>query len=289
FAVPARSRLTVFGLLAMMLLWAPVGGLVELGNWTAVSALALPLSLLLAYRGRWDAAALVLGVSVAIKPLLVPVILLFIMARQWRAAAWALTVPAALCAGAVCLMRDPSAFLTRTLPFLLKGGDAVMKPYDCSLPAVLPRLGVPMAAAAAAGAAAAAAGVAFAWLRWRRSDPGPLRIAETAAMLMLATYLVSRPSFSHYLVVVVPLLLASTSLEGSITRISWFWVALIPQVPGFAFPYLDDLGRRAFKDMGTLLILALVVAAKCARRTWAGNAVAPAVRKGAPRRGHAGN
>ncbi|MET8249002.1 glycosyltransferase 87 family protein [Streptomyces sp. NPDC005202] len=265
FRVPARSRFAVLGLLGLVLLWAPFGHLVELGNWTAVSALALPWALLLADRGRWGAAGVVLGVSVAVKPLLLPVVVLFVLARQWRALAWMLSLPTALSLGAALMMPNPGGFFTRTLPFLLKGGDALMRPFDCSLPAVLPRLGVPPALAELVAVAAAAAGVTCAWLRWRRADPGPARLADTAAMLMLASYLVSRPSYEHYLVVVVPLLLAGALEAGSVTRSPWFWGALIPQVPEFAFPHLDASTRRAFKDTVTLCALALVLAVRCAR------------------------
>nr|WP_051844699.1 glycosyltransferase family 87 protein [Streptomyces sp. NRRL S-813] len=265
FRVPARSRFAVLGLLGLVLCWAPVGHLMNLGNWTAVSALALPSALLLADRGRWDAAGVVLGVSVAVKPLLLPVVVLLLLARQWRALTWMVALPLAMSAGAALVMPDPSGFFTRTLPFLLKGGDTLMRPFDCSLPAVLPRLGVPLLLAQVVALAAAAAGLVCAWRRWRRGDPGPARLADTAAMLMLASCLVSRPSYEHYLVVVVPLLVAGALEAGSVTRSPWFWGALVPQVPEFAFPHLDASTRRAFKDAFTLCGLALVLGVRCAR------------------------
>ncbi|MEU6477859.1 glycosyltransferase 87 family protein [Streptomyces sp. NPDC047017] len=265
FRVPARSRFAVLGLLGLVLCWAPVGHLVELGNWTAVGAFALPCALLLADRGRWTAAGVVLGLSVAVKPLLLPVLLLLVAARRWGALAWAAGLPLALSAGTALVMPDPGGFFTRTLPFLLKGGDRLMRPFDCSLPAVLPRLGVPPLAAEAVALAAAAAGLVCAWRRWRRADPGPARLAETAALLMLSSFLVSRPSYEHYLAVVVPLLAAGVLRPGAVARSPWFWAALVPQVPGIAVPYLDASTRRAFKDTVTLCGLALVVAVRCAR------------------------
>ncbi|MFJ8201504.1 glycosyltransferase family 87 protein [Streptomyces sp. NPDC096152] len=276
FRVPARSRFAVLGLLGLVLAWAPVGHLVNLGNWTAVSALALPLALLLADRGRWDAAGVVLGISVAVKPLLLPVVLLFVLARRWRALAWMAGLPAALSLGAALMMPDPGGFFTRTLPFLLKGGDALMRPFDSSLPAVLPRLGVPPTLAEGVALIAAAAGVGCAWLRRRRAGPGPARLADTAAMLMLASYLVSRPSYDHYLVVVVPLLLAGALERDSVTRSPWFWAALVPQVPEFTFPLLDASTHRAFKDAVTLSLLASALAVRCARPFPARAAAEPA-------------
>ncbi|MFF8594946.1 glycosyltransferase 87 family protein [Streptomyces sp. NPDC015220] len=266
FRLPALSRFAVLGLLGLVLFWAPVGHLMNLGNWTAVGVLALPLALLLADRGRWAAAGMVLGVSVAVKPLLVPVVVLLVLARRWRAVAWMVAVPVALSAGTALIMPDPGGFLTRTLPFLLRGGDALMRPFDCSWPAVLPRLGVPPVLAEAVALAAAAAGVVCARRRWRRADAGPARLVDTAAMLMLASYLVSRPSYEHYLVVVVPLLLAGAlTAADSAARSPWFWASLVPQAPDFAFPHLDASTRRAFKDVVTLSGLALVLAVRCVR------------------------
>ncbi|MGW0083730.1 glycosyltransferase family 87 protein [Streptomyces sp. NPDC003393] len=274
FRVPAGSRFAVLGLLALVLCWAPAGHLMNLGNWTAVSALALPSALLLADRGRWDAAGVVLGVSLAVKPLLLPVAVLLLLARQWRALAWMVALPLAMSAGAALVVPDSSHFFTRTLPFLLSGGDALMRPFDCSLPAVLPRLGVPPLSAQVVAPVAASAGLVCAGRRWRRAAPGPARLADTAAMLMLAFFLVCRPSYEHYLVVVVPLLVAGALEAGSVTRSPWFWAALVPQVPEFAFPHLDASTRRAFKDVFTLCGLALVLGVRCAREGRVGQAPA---------------
>ncbi|MPY58982.1 hypothetical protein [Streptomyces spongiae] len=87
-----------------------------------------------------------------------------------------------------------------------------------------------------------------------------LRLTETACLLMLSVFLVSRPSFDHYLVVVLPLLVASAALPGAAARSPWFWLALVPQVPGFTWPFLELPTRRAFKDAVTLCVLTAAVA-----------------------------
>lgn len=69
-----------------------------------------------------------------------------------------------------------------------------------------PRLGVPGPVAVPLACAAAAAGVVVAYRRWSRGAPGPLRLVETAVLLMLSAFLVSRPSYDHSVLVVVPLL-----------------------------------------------------------------------------------
>lgn len=264
--VPWRSRFAVFGLLALAVGFAPFGHLVELGNWTVASAAALPLALLLVCRGKWVAAGLVIGAAVAVKPLLAPVVLLFVFARQWRALGAAVLVPAVVSAGAALAMPDPAGFFTRTLPFLLRGDDTFVRLYEASPAAVLPRLGVPQGAATLLALVAAGAGVWCAWRRWRGGG-GPMgqRVVETAVMLMLAAFLVSRPSYDHYLLVVVPLLLAGAREPGAVARSPWFWLALVPQIPGFAWPWLEPGTRRAFRDSVTLCVLALTVARSCVR------------------------
>nr|WP_236071762.1 glycosyltransferase 87 family protein [Streptomyces polyasparticus] len=276
YGLGLRSRYAALGLLALALGFAPFGHLIVLANWTVVAAAALPAALLLAHRGRWTAAGAVIGAAIAVKPLLVPVLLLFLFARRWRALAAGVLVPAAASGLAALAMPDPAGFFTRTLPFLFKGDDNFVRLYEASPAAVLPRLGVPQGAASLLALACAAAGVWCAWRRWGRGDAGnggwgkasPARLGESAVMVMLAAFLVSRPSYDHYLLVVVPLLLAGAGQEGAPARMAGFWVAMVPQVPGFGWPFLETPygTRRAFKDAFTLCVLAVTVGMRCVRR-----------------------
>lgn len=265
FGIRASSRFAVLPVAALPF-FAPFHNLVTLGNWTLASVVALPLTLLLARRGRWTAAGVVIGLALAVKPMLIPCVLLFVFARRWRAVAAALAVPLAVSALAALVMPRPGMFVTRTLPFLLRGQDSFARPYDASVGMILGRLGVPEQPAFLVAAVAAAAGVGCAYVRWRRADDGPLRLVETAAMLLLAAFLVSRPSFDHYLLVVLGPLLASAVVPGSAPRTVWFWIALVPQVSGIAWPYLEDIRRRAFKDAAMLWLLAAVLGRICVRR-----------------------
>ncbi len=255
-----RSRLGVLGPAALALGFAPFGHLVSLGNWTVTAAAALPLALLLAVRERWGWAGVVVGAALALKPLLAPVALLFLFARRWRGLAALVLVPALASGGAALLMPDPAAFVTQTLPFLLRGHDGFVRLYEASPAAVLPRLGVPSAVAVPSACAAAGAGAWSAYRRWTRDAPGPLRLTETAATLMLSAFLVSRPSYDHYLLVVVPLLLAGAADPGAAVRGPWFWVALVPQVPGADWPGLEAVTRRSFRDCFTLCVMTASVA-----------------------------
>ncbi|GAA0304564.1 glycosyltransferase family 87 protein [Streptomyces polychromogenes] len=270
FSVPSRSRFAVGGLALLGLLYKPYLNLVLIGNWTAVSAAALPVALLLAHRRSWAAAGLVVGLAIACKPMLVPAGLLFVLARRWRGLAVAVAVPAGLSLAGALLMPSPTLFFTKTLPFLFQGQDGYALPWDASPIAVLPRLGVPQPVAVAVAFAGAGAGLWGAWRRWRRPDSaevdgGELRLAETACMVMLAAFLVSRPSFDHYLLVVLPLLLASGVRPGSMPRSPWFWLALTPQLALVPWPSELAHKRRAFKDAATLCGLAYLLGRRALR------------------------
>ncbi|MCX5376476.1 glycosyltransferase family 87 protein [Streptomyces sp. NBC_00091] len=270
FSVPLCSRMAVGGFGLLALAYKPYVNLVMLGNWTAISAAALPVALLLAHRRSWGAAGLVVGLAIACKPMLVPLGLLFVLARQWRGLAVAVLVPVGMSLLGALLMPSPTLFFTKTLPFLFKGQDAYALPWDASPIAVLPRLGVPEPVAVVLAGAGALGGLWAAWARWRRPDAegdgGELRLVETACMVMLAAFLVSRPSFDHYLLVVVPVLLVSGVRAGSMPRSPWFWAALLPQTAGVPWPSELAAKRRAFKDMATLCGLAGLLARRALRR-----------------------
>ncbi|MGI5528431.1 glycosyltransferase 87 family protein [Streptomyces syringium] len=260
FDVRADSRLaalTVAGLGVFL----PLRSVVHLANWTVFSALAFPAALLLARRGRWGAAGVVVGAALALKPILLPLLLLFVLARRWRALAWAVGVPAVVSLGAAWAMPRPGLFFTRTLPFLLHGQDAYARPYDAAWPSVLPRLGIPPSLASLLAVGAAVAVLAVARLRWRRGGEPGLRLVECAALLMLAAFLVSRPSFLHYAMVVVPALVASAVVRGAAVRSVWCWLPLVPQVAGVNWPELQSAERHAFKDF---VMFTGVTAALCA-------------------------
>ncbi|MEU9376679.1 glycosyltransferase family 87 protein [Streptomyces sp. NPDC048255] len=270
FSVPLRSRFAVGGFALFAIAYKPYVNLVLIGNWTAISAAALPVALLLAHRRSWGAAGLVIGLAIACKPMLVPIGLLFLFARQWRGLAVAVLVPLGVSLAGALMMPSPSLFFTKTLPFLLQGQDAYALPWDASPIAVLPRLGVPAGVAVAVAFAGAATGLWAAWTRWRRADRddfdgGQMRLVETASMVMLAAFLVSRPSFDHYLLVVLPMLLVSAVRPGSMPRSPWFWAALGPQVAGIPWPSELEAKRRAFKDCFTLCGLAILLARRALR------------------------
>jgi arabinofuranan 3-O-arabinosyltransferase len=256
FEVPFFSWLGVLGVGAFSL-FAPAITLVQLGNWTAAVVPLMSLALLLMSRERWLAAAIAIGLSIAIKPMLVPMGLIFLLARQWGALAMAAGVPLAISAAVLPFLPRPGLFFTRTVPFLLHGQDNFARPYDSSLPAILPRIGVDGPAVPVIRGLILLLTIAVAVLLWRRGEEQPaavpgvteggdqrLRLVHTSAALMLGTFLVFTPTFGYYPMLLVPVLVASVVVPGSVARSVWYWIGSVPQVIGFHFYRLDYRGPR---------------------------------------------
>ncbi|WP_433200486.1 glycosyltransferase family 87 protein [Dactylosporangium sp. CS-047395] len=276
FGVGLRSWLGVAGVAAFGL-FNPAVSVVELGNWTAPVAASMAVALLLMGRGRWVAAGVVIGVSIAVKPMLVPIGLVFLLARQWRGLAVAAGVPVAVCAIVAPLLPEPGLFFTRTLPFLLGGQDEFARPYDSSLPAMLPRIGIDGAPLAVVRIAVLAVALATAWWRWRTGGDERLRLVDTCAILMIGTFLVSTPAFGYYPLVVLPPLVASVLVRGSAARSVWFWIALVPLVRPIQFIGVDflDGGHAGYRQAAKPLAWMAVAGTLLLVRTWRAEPAAP--------------
>jgi arabinofuranan 3-O-arabinosyltransferase len=251
--------------------WAPqlaVGGLavfgpyvklVEESNWTAAAALAMPATLLLASRERWTLAGVVAGASILFKPMLVPLLVVFVLARRPRALAWAAGIPLVVNAIAVLAVSHPGMFLTRTVPFIASGQDHVAQPYDASLGAVLPQLGVPVLVSDGIRAVVLAAGCVLVLRRWRRpGGSARLRLAETGCLIMVTVFLVSRPAFDHYALLVVPLLAASLAEEGAAARSTAFAAAVMLMAAGLVLPEIARMPALASYTAAFALILGVL-------------------------------
>jgi arabinofuranan 3-O-arabinosyltransferase len=273
FDTSLRSWLGILGIGGVPA-FIPAGHLAQEGNWAGAIACLLGVALLLMARDRWIWAGAVIGLSIAVKPMLVPIGLIFLLARQWRGFALAAGLPAAMCAVVLLLLPHPGLFFTSTLPFLLHGQDSYSKPYDSSLAAMLPRLGIESGAfITVARAAVLVLMITVTVLRWRRGGDERLRLVDTSAVLMLGTFLVMSPSFDFYAMVVVPPLLASIVVRGSVARRVWFWISMLPFARFLAWYGIDFENanqwahRYAFKTLAWIVILLTLLTATAWRRT----------------------
>jgi arabinofuranan 3-O-arabinosyltransferase len=276
FDISLWSWLGVLGI-AGFGLFNPAVSVVELGNWAGPVAAMMCVALLLMGRGRWLAAGVVIGVSIAVKPMLVPIGLVFLLARRWGGFAAAAGIPLALCAVVLPLLPRPGLFFTDTLPFLLGGQDDFARPFDSSLQAILPRVGIDGSLVTVIRMLVLALTVAVAVLRWRRGGDERLRLVETSAVLMVGTFLVTTPTFGYYPLIIVPALVASAVAPGSIARSVWFWIALVPLLRPIAFIKLDFLedGERLHRQALKPLVWIAVVGTLLLVKAWRGAPAGP--------------
>jgi hypothetical protein len=156
-----------------------------------------------------------------------------------------------------------------SLPFLLHGQDSFAQPYDSSLLAILPRLGIDGPVVTVLRGLVLAATIAVAVLRWRQGGEERLRIVETSAVLMLGTFLVLSPTFLYYPLLVVPALAASIAVPGSVARSIWYWLASLLLLDGavriyhldFATPAKTGL-MQAYKGTAWIVAVGLLVLVK---------------------------
>jgi arabinofuranan 3-O-arabinosyltransferase len=240
----------------------PANGMASLGSWTAPVAAASGVAILLMSRQRWIAAAIVIGISIAVKPMLMPFAFIFVLTRRWKSLAVAAVIPIAICAAMIPFIPNPELFFTKTIPFIVGGQDSYTVIHDSSLPVVLPRLGIPDPIITSVRVFTAVTCLSAAILRWRSPGDLRLRIVEVSGILMIGTFLISTPAFPHYAMIVVPALVASVVVVGSVARRSWFWLALLPLTVFFELPFIDypdDAGTwRALKPLLSFTLLLLV-------------------------------
>jgi arabinofuranan 3-O-arabinosyltransferase len=238
FDLPFFSWLGVLGV-GLFAVFNPAVSVVELGNWTGIVAPLMCVALLLMSRNRWLLAGLVIGLSIAVKPMLVPIGLIFLLARRWSGFAAAAGLPLVICGLVFPFLPHPGLFFTRTVPFLLHGQDGYTRLSDSSLPTMLPRLGVDGWPVTVLRLLVLLLAIAAAVLRWRGGGDDRLRLVETSSILMIGAFLVSTPTFGFYPLVIVPALVASAVVPGSVARSVWFWIASIPLLLPVKFYRLD--------------------------------------------------
>ena len=268
FGFSPRSWLGVAGI-AVAGFFLPVYLVLVNANWTAIVAAMMAVALLLMGRGRWVLAGVVIGLSIALKPMLVPIGLLFLLARRWWGFAAAAGIPIALCGIVLAFLPQRELFFTKTLPFLLHGQDSFAQPYDSSLLAILPRLGIDGPVVTVLRGLVLAVTIAVAVLRWRQGGEERLRIVETSAVLMLGTFLVLSPTFLYYPLLVVPALAASIAVPGSVARSIWYWLASLLLLDGavriyhldFATPAKTGL-MQAYKGTAWIVAVGLLLLVK---------------------------
>lgn len=257
----ASGRLSALTLLVLAL--SPNAWLaLATGNFqTLVSAAALA-SLLLLFRGRPLAGAVMLGLAIGLKPAVVPFLLVLLLRREWRLLVTACVVAAGANLLAAVALRHPADFLTRVLPDVLHG--ATVTPADnLSIWAVGQRTAGLQWTLVPVDLLVLAVAVVAIWFTRRCDRPWEALVAATSATL--AAFLLTRVDEPFYGLVAVPALVSCVVGDRGMLARALGSVALVGCCV-FGSPYTSYLGPHSAL-IGTLgQVLALVTLAVAARQ-----------------------
>jgi arabinofuranan 3-O-arabinosyltransferase len=204
--------------------------------WIAnVSLLLAPtaVAVLLLYDAeRWRAGTAVLILSLLVKPLLAPLILVPLLRRQWRVVAVSLAAGAVLLGVSIVALPGGGHFFA-VLRFLENGGTLTghAAVHNVSINGVATRLDLGVAGTAARGVVVAAAlAGAYVWARLPNRRGGT---AALGTMLLAAAILATSFSEDHYLLVLIPCVIAALAATGE----PWILLAAFPR------SYLGNVGH----------------------------------------------
>lgn len=239
-----------------------ITGELSLENASVLCALGLALFYLLALRGQWTAAGVVLGLSLAVKPLLVAVVLVLVIERRWKALLAALGVPAALNFAGMVLVPHPTEVFAKLPSLLDRSGSGVN--FNSAWVDVARTLALPDGISILLRLVTVALAIAAALLaRQRLSDPR-LRLVTTTSALLLGLYLAGTLSEYHFMITLVPLALTA-ALPGSPVRnpsgvlgVAWTMGALALPASVLAVDPIAD--HSAFRAIGMGMVLVTLVA-----------------------------
>jgi arabinofuranan 3-O-arabinosyltransferase len=216
FALPAAVALCLRGIsqiplsayggaaLLGLALFEPATSALVLHNLTVVSFVGEAGFLFLAARGRWAYAGTVLGFSLALKPLAVLLIVIPLLYRQWRSAAIAVGIPLGLSALALPLIVG-DGFFTHVIGFLMSPDAGGV--FNASLTSLGNHLELPTWLNLLIRIGVLLLALRAAYRVSRRSPEDGLAFAEVAGVLMLAQLLCFSLTWTHYGLLLIPLLL----------------------------------------------------------------------------------
>ncbi|HXY44356.1 MAG TPA: glycosyltransferase family 87 protein [Acidimicrobiales bacterium] len=261
-----------WGLAAALVLLAlvfaePLLAELSLENVTIICTFGLVAFYVLATRGHWASAGLVIGLTLAVKPLLLVVLLVFVLARRWRALIVTLAVPAVLNAVAFAVVKDPSEVFSKLPSLLNRSGSGVF--LNSAWVDVLRTLGVPDAITILVRLATVALVLVVAWWSWQQLDDTPVRIITTSSVLLIGSYLAGTLSENHFMLTLVPLAMTAVVAGAPMRWLSaWIGVLLLMGLtpPGSLLGLNAPANLSAGRAFGMALVLLTVGAALGYRR-----------------------
>jgi arabinofuranan 3-O-arabinosyltransferase len=234
------------------------------GNVNGIVVLTEAAFLYLASRGRWQAAGVVLGLSLTLKPLLLLLLLIPVLWRQWRALALAIAIPAGLTAIFLPFLVHGEALVSGVLPYLLHGQADQSSLYNTTLVGLGPVLRLDDVGVGILRLAAAGLALATVVVRVAGKTDDQLKLAEVAGLIVLVTLLCSSFGWATYGCLLLPLM-ASVIRPGALMRspAAWISVYLFSSPLSSLTPFgSDDFGQLHLRFTAGYLGLLMVMSVR---------------------------
>lgn len=236
----------------------------NLENVSAEIALGFAIILLLATRGHWTAAGVILGLTFALKPMLIPIPIAFIVTRQWRGLALSLGIPAVLSLIVVAIIPQGFAGFLAAIPSVLhrSGGYTA---FNSTVNSVATMLGWALGLAIALRVVAFIITVLAARSARRCIHDPRVRLVTGTSSLLLGMYLFGPVSQDHYMLTLIPLAVGISSraspMRWPTAWLGFAWLMGVALIPAHAL----GLGRiealSVNRSLGMALVLCTVVIA----------------------------
>jgi arabinofuranan 3-O-arabinosyltransferase len=243
-------------------------GEMPLENVSVLEFLAFAVFLLFAIRGRWMAAAIVIGIAIAIKPLLLAVLIMFVLSRRWKALGVALGIPVALNLLSFAFLSAPGQVLSRLPSLFDRTGSGVV--YNSAWVDVARLLGLPEGVTVLLRIVTIAMVVAATWLAWTRLSDVRLRVIVSSSVLLIGSFLAGTLSEYHFMLTLVPLfmtiVIARSPVRSVLALVGLVWI-MDDFGPPRSWLGLTDNGRdTVFRAIGMGLVLISFIVTLARRR-----------------------
>ena len=245
-----RQSLGSRGVAAVACLLAVGGQMAYAVNYENVTILLVALAagfFLAVDRGRWTAAAVLLGISLTVKPLLVPLVVVLLLARRWRETALVVGIPLVLSAAVLLYSGAASEFVHELTGSF---GWNATAPVNVSITAAGRFLSLPEWLVTFVRGGTLVAGLGICHRFWRRpvASPGEQAVWLTAP-LTVVLILCFTFAWAYYAMLLIPLVLVTLADEGDLGRrlvqggvvVSLLFPVLAVATPGYPGVHVSDL------------------------------------------------
>jgi arabinofuranan 3-O-arabinosyltransferase len=259
FGLRWRGLPGAIALFGVSLAW-PVLFTLDAGNVNGPILLGLAVFLLAAARGEWNAAGILLGLTLALKPILAPLLIVVALYRRWKTLLVAVAIPALLSTLVLLAAPQTRGFFGKTLPLLFHGQNQEIQDVSVSLKSVAERISSPDPITTGIQLIVLAVTLVLLWRRWHGDEGEPRRLVELSSVALVGTFLASSFAFPHYGIFLLPFAVSiADPYSAHRDWITWGALFCIASPIGWELDLLPEAANDVLAERFTLALLLLLV------------------------------